>query len=228
MRVNYDPAKGRHNIDNLYKEVGVNNIQINSIRAEEYSQSQQRYRIADIEELPAADSNMETVDEASDTEANVNFIMVNRVPIGEACSPYEIIRVQTESGLFPIVIIYDTGSEVLLCNYETGNKKVTISTINSMQAKLRQVYKLALNDGWSMEAIMIPNMKLQLQAQIIPEEWQDLNGEWADQEIYGVAAQILLGADQATLFPHAVKDWTGSLLQVNQSRLSKVKPQGDA
>ena len=81
-------------------------------------------------------------------KVNVNPIMVDRVPIGEACSPYEVIRVQTECGLFPIVIIYDTGSEVLLCNYETGlvvadtirgNKKVNIGTINSIQAKLRQV-----------------------------------------------------------------------------------------
>ena len=146
------------------------------------------------------------MEEVSYTEANVNPIMVNRVPIGEACSPYEIIRVQTESGLFPIVIIYDTGSEVLLCNYETGNKKVTISTINSMQAKLRQVYKLALNDGWSMEAIVISNMKLLLKAQVIPEVWQDLNRKWADQDTYRVTAPILLGADQATLFSHAVKD----------------------
>ena len=53
-------------------------------------------------------------------EVNVNPFMVNRVPIGEACSHYEVIRVQTESGLFPIVIIYDTGSEVSLRNYETG------------------------------------------------------------------------------------------------------------
>ena len=84
-----------------------------------------------------------------------------------------------------------------LCTYETGpivsdtkrgNKKITISTINSIQAKLRQVYKLVLNDGWSMEAFMIPNIKLRLQDQVIPEEWQD-------QDPYGVAAQILLGAD---------------------------------
>ena len=145
---------------------------MNTIRIEESPQSRQRFGIADIEELPDAYGigNL-------DPEANVNPIMVNRVPIGKACSPYEIIRVQTESGLFPIVIIYDTGSEVSLCNYETGpvvadtiqgNKKVTISTINSMQAKLRQVYKLNLNDGWTMEAIMIPKMKLQLQSQIIP------------------------------------------------------------
>ena len=67
-----------------------------------------------------------------------------------------------------------------------------------------------------MEAIMIPSMKLCLQAQIIPEAWQDLNGEWADQDTYRVAAHSLLGAN---LFPHDVKDWTGSLLQVSQARL---------
>ena len=77
-----------------------------------------------------------------------------------------------------------------------------------------------------MEAIMIPNMKLRLQAQIIPEAWQDLNGVWADQDTYGIAAQILLGADQATLFPHAVKDQTGSLLQVSQARLMQSKITG--
>ena len=157
------------NIDIMYNEIGANHIQINSIRVNESTQPQQRYGIADIEELPTADNNMDEMETEFHSEVNVNPIMVNRVPIGEACSPYEVIRVQTESGLFPIVIIYDTGSEVSLCNYETGpivsdtkrgNKKVTISTINSIQAKLRQVYKLVLNDGWSMEAIMIPSMKL--------------------------------------------------------------------
>ena len=99
---------------------------------------------------------------------------MNRVPIREAFSPYEVTQVQTESGLFTLVIIYDTGSEVSLCNYETGpivtnskkgNKKVTVSTINSIQAKLRQVYKLQLKYGMSMEAIMIPNMKLDCKSQ---------------------------------------------------------------
>ena len=104
--------------------------------------------IADIEELPARYNDMKPIEAMSHLEANINPIMVNRVPIGEACSPYEIIRVQTESGIFTIVIIYDTGLEVSLCNYQTGpvvadtirgNKKVTICTINSIQAKLRQV-----------------------------------------------------------------------------------------
>ena len=60
------------------------------------------------------------IDNEIQGEVNVNPIMVIRVPIGEACSLYEVIRVQTENGLFPIVIVYDTGSEVSLCNYETG------------------------------------------------------------------------------------------------------------
>ena len=59
----------------------MNNVQVNTIRIDESSQSQQRYGIADIEELPAADSYMETVDENPDPEANVNSIMVNRIPI---------------------------------------------------------------------------------------------------------------------------------------------------
>ena len=43
-----------------------------------------------------------------------------------------------------------------------------------------------------MEAIMIPNMKHRLQAQVIPQAWQDLHGTWADQDTYGIAAQLLL------------------------------------
>ena len=58
-----------------------------------------------------------------------------------------------------MVIIYDTGSEVSLCNYEIGplivdtkkaDKKVTISTINSIKAKLRKVHKLKVRNNWSL------------------------------------------------------------------------------
>ena len=72
-----------------------------------------------------------------------------------------------------------------------------------------------------MEAIMIPKVMLHMQTQTIPKEWKYIDGEWADQDTLGVTAKILLGADQATLFPHAVKDQTGSLLQINQARLMK-------
>ena len=54
MWVNYDPDKGKRNLDNLYKE--VNNVQVNTIRVKESSQSKQKNGIADIEELPDSDS----------------------------------------------------------------------------------------------------------------------------------------------------------------------------
>ena len=73
---------------------------------------------------------------------------------------------------------------------------------------------------------MIPNMKLQLQPQVIPNHWHDLEGVRANQDTYGVAAQILLGADQAILFPNAVKDSTGALLQVDQARLMQSEITG--
>ena len=71
MGVNYDPDKGKRNLDNLFKE--VNNVQINTIRVEESPQSNQRFGIADIEEITDAYGigNL-------DPEANVNPIVVNR------------------------------------------------------------------------------------------------------------------------------------------------------
>ena len=79
-------------------------------------------------------------------EVNVNPITVNRVPIGEACSPYEVIQMQTD-WLFPVVIIYDTGSDVSPCNDEAGpiianikeeSMRMAISTINSERTMLMQ------------------------------------------------------------------------------------------
>ena len=98
------------------------------------------------------------------TSATVYTILKKR-----ACPLHEVVQVQIEIGTFQIIIIYDTGSEVTLCNYETGpividtkrdNKKITISTVDSIQAKLREVYNLKVNDNWSLEAMMIPKMKL--------------------------------------------------------------------
>ena len=92
-----------------------------------------------------------------------------------------------------------------------------MSTINSIQAKCRKVYKFKVSEKWSLEAIMISAMKICLQQQEIPEIWQELEGTWAEQDTYGICAQILLGADQARSFPHEVRDKTGNLLQTEQA-----------
>ena len=69
----------------------------------------------------------------------------------------------------------------LVVDTKRGDKKVIISPINSIQAKLRKVHKLKVKDDWSLEAIMIPKMKLCLQAQEIPDIWHELEGTWAEQ-----------------------------------------------
>ena len=227
MRANHNPKIRVKNLDIMFNVLGTDQVQINSVSIN--PDNKPRYGIAQIEEL---DSNTDEEDPAPETEEelNANPITVNRIPIGKACSPYEVMQVQTEAGLCPIVIIYDTGSEVSLCNYETGpmvvdtrkgHKKVTISTINSIQAKLRKVYKLKVKEAWSLEAIMIPKMKIRLRQQEVPEVWRELDGTWAEQDTYGVSAQILLGADQARFFPHEVRDNRGNLMQTEQARLMR-------
>ena len=50
--------------------------------------------------------------------AYVRAVLVNQLRIGRACTPFEIIRVKTRSGYYPIVLIYDTGAQVSVCNFE--------------------------------------------------------------------------------------------------------------
>ena len=92
MKQNYDPKKGIKNIDELYNDIGSNHVQVNSVRIIRNQDPQPRSGIARIEELPAEDNDIEEINDEIQ-EVNVNPIMVNRVPIGEACSPYEVIRV---------------------------------------------------------------------------------------------------------------------------------------
>ena len=95
-----------------------------------------------------------------------------------------------------------------------------------MQSGSMQLCKLKLENGQDIEAIMLPSMELQLQPQNMPNQWKSLKGKWANQNTQGVTAHILLGANQATRFPQAVKDASGALLQVNQARLMKSEITG--
>ena len=70
-------------------------------------------------------------------------------------------------------------------------------------------------------------MKLHLQTQEIPIIWHELEGTWAEQDTYGVSAQILLGTDQARNFPHEVRNKHGALLQTDQVRLMQSEITGN-
>ena len=119
----------------------------------------------------------------------VQSVLVNNIKIGKACCHYEVIRVKCGSNYFPVVIVYDTGSQLSLCNYETGpllvsskpaDKRVTISTVNSTKAKLRRIHTLALGDDFQLDAVLIPNLRLSLQSMEVPDAWQHLADEFTD------------------------------------------------
>ena len=69
-----------------------------------------------------------------------------------------------------------------------------------MQSGQMQLCKLKIENRQDIEAILLPNIELQLRPQDIPNQWNSLKGEWANQNTLGVTAQILLGANQATKF----------------------------
>ena len=82
-----------------------------------------------------------------------------------------------------------------------ADQRVTISTVNSSKAKLRKIYTLDLGNNLQLDAVLIPDLRLNLHSLEIPEQWQDKEEEFADQDTSDVQAQILIGADRATIFP---------------------------
>ena len=142
LKRNFNQHIGLSNLFNAWKRFNNNTAIINSVQVE-----------ADVQDTEIADVE-NTVDD-EDT-ACVRAVLVNELPIGRACSPFEIIKVQTKAGCYPIVLIYDTGAQVSLCNFETGplligtkqaDRNVTISTIESAKAKLRGIHTLDLGGG---------------------------------------------------------------------------------
>ena len=231
----FDSKLGFRNLSDLKRELRVKNVIVNVITTsfmeptdnEKGStttpESSHRFSVADIEDVT------NSVEETGLT-ANVRAVVVNNVPLGQSCCPFETITVKTEKGFYPMTIIYDTASQITLCNYETGpllikskaaDRKVTISTINGAKAKLRSIHTLSISPEIQLEAILIPNLKLELQTLKRPNAWEHLDGEWAEQDAEGTQAQILLGADRANLFAETIRDKNGALQQTARCRLMK-------
>ena len=130
------------------------------------------------------------------------------------------------------MLIYDTGAQVSLCNHETGplliqskqaDKRVTISTISSSTATPRAIHTLDLGNGYNMDAILSPGLRLTLREADIPDEWKGLEDTFADQDNSNVKAQILVGADQAKLFPVTVTNPAGEPIETEMCRLMRSR-----
>ena len=74
-----------------------------------------------------------------------------------------------------------------------------------------------------MDAILIPNLQLNLRTIRIPEVWQHTYDTFADQDHDNVKAQILVGADKSTLFPIAEMDSNGKPIETGKCRLMRSR-----
>merc|ERR1712240_278981 len=221
LRQNFNPHIGLSNLYNAwirFRHSKNNSALINAVQIEE-----------DIQDTKTDDTDS-TVSDKNPT--SVEAMLVNNLPIGRACSPFEILRIQTKTGCYPVVLIYDTGAQVSLCNPETNplligtkqaNKNLTISKIESDKAKQRGIYTLDLGRGQQMDSILIPTLQLKLRTIRTPEVWKHTYDAFADQDHDNVKAQILVGADRSILFPIAELDNNGKPIETNKCRLMRSR-----
>jgi hypothetical protein len=224
VKRNFNPQEGKKLLRIMREKVPNYNATVNSVRvsvgindknAKAKQTEKTNSETEEIEEISTEDmkeATTENIEECSsqNNEAFVQTVLVNDIEIGRACCPFEIIRVKVGSSHYPVAVIYDTGAQLSLCNYETGpvlisskpaDKRVTIATVNSSKAKLRKIYTLDLGNNLQIDAVLIPNLRLNLHSLEIPVQWQELEDDFADQDTSDVQAQILVGADKATIFP---------------------------
>merc|ERR1712240_704409 len=221
LRRNFNPNIGLSNLYNAgirFRHSKNNSVLINTVQVEE--------NIPDIKT-----NNVGNI-VSNQTPMSVEVMLVNDLPIGRACSPFEILRIQTKTGCHPLVLIYDTGAQVSLCNPETStllmgtkqaNKNLTISTIDSVNSEQREIHTLDLGDGQQTDAILMPTLQLKLKTIKTPEVWQHTYDAFADQDHSTVKAQILVGADRPTLFPIAEMDHNGNPIETSKCRLMRSR-----
>ena len=239
MKNNFNPRIGKHNFTNMIKKIGNDKVLVNAVRVDSNQTSRiqiqdQRRAIQQDQNQHCSSTDIEDVTDSTD-HVQVQAVLVNHMKIGRAGSPYEVIRVRTKSGIYPVTIIYDTGSQLTICNYKARSlvigekitdRRVTIATVNSAKTKLRKIYTLSLKEDIKLDAILMPDLDLNLQSMKIPEQWEDLDEEFADQDTSDVRAQILIGADRAILFPTDVKNPDGTIVETKTCRLVRSRITG--
>ena len=89
--------------------------------------------------------------------------------------------------------------------------------------KSRTTHVLGLSDRFQIDAVLMPDLRLNLQSIEIPEEWKHLEDEIADQDTAGVHAVIVVGAEKAEIFPQPEHNKSGNPVQVGSYRLMRSK-----
>ena len=172
---------------NMHIAIGYEHIQVNTIRVVAGTKTQEKSEWPKSEK---SSGNKQMGNRRSKKyQAKQETLTTGELPFEKASSPYEVIQIEAKDRQMSTIIIYDTGSEFSFCNQDTKplatntkkeRRNLAISTINNVQNGLMQLCKLRLKNDQNIETIMLPRMKLQLQPQNIPSQWQNLEGKWAN------------------------------------------------
>ena len=161
-------------------------------------------------------------------------IMVNGKEIGVSACPTEIVRVNNKGRDYFLQIFYDEGSNVTLLNKfcspavissRKSSKPVRINSVNGEDCQVRQIETIVLPGNRSIEGILVPELVLRTSSIQRPNCLSDYDGQWALQLACTpggqVPAQVLLGTDRSYLFPAAVYNDRGNVVQTENCRLKK-------
>ena len=160
--------------------------------------------------------------------------MINGKEIGVSACLTEIVRVSNNGREYFIQVYYDEGSNVTLLNKfcspavvssRKSDKPIRINSVNGDDSKVRQIETVILSDHDRVEGILVPELVLRTSSIQRPHCLSDYDGQWALQ--LGshpggqVPAQVLLGTDRSYLFPAAVYNENGNVVQTKNCRLKK-------
>ena len=171
MKTNFDPKFRKGNLKKLWECIGENTAVVNSIQVLPHSALLDRPVNESTQPQQEVDQEHGTKELgeilSGEDSACIQTLLVNQLKIGRACCPYEVIRVKVGAGYFPVTLVYDTGAQVSLCNFESepllirsrpADKNATISTIDSTRVKPRKIHTLTLGDKFEIDAILIPSL----------------------------------------------------------------------
>ena len=85
--MNHDAKQGASNLYNMSKDLGQDNVRVNLVKTSTERQDTQAYGVANMEDL-SDNKESEESRQVVDDLANIYSIKVNKIPIGQACSPY--------------------------------------------------------------------------------------------------------------------------------------------
>ena len=119
LRVNHDPNKKLNNIRIMYRIIGAEQVQVNTIRINSNTRTQERSESPKSEELSPLGDKQGSSKEKGKCKASMEPITIKEIPIEKASSPYEVIQIKAKGKLMSTVIIYDWVRSFTL---QSGNK----------------------------------------------------------------------------------------------------------